>query len=613
MESIPSEKRKETLGLCLIAKDEEKNLAKCIESVRRIVDEIIVVDTGSADGTVQTAESLGASVYVYPWNDNFSDARNFALCHAKSAWLLLLDADEQVDQNGLGTITAFISTTQKDGAYFRVRNYIGSYSPENFTLHNALRLLRNNGKYRYEGTIHEQIVCDDMRDFPSRFETLNVILNHYGYLDSAIEEKQKRKRNMPILERELEENPGNFFAQYYLGNEYLALNQLEQALDYYLESYQHAKKRHMMFAHLYLRMITCMEALGRFGQALDLIAEALAVFPLCTDFEFVRAVIFFRTRRYTLAVKSLNQCLKMGVPPAPFEFLEGCGTYRAAYLLGDIYAAMEDYEAALEWYRAVLGYNPHYETALYRVGFALNKLIPDKDKVCAELLSCFSDPSDPANVITASDILIKEGLYPQALSRLNAITDAGNYLPETHFFQAVALFYGNDFQTAIPLFETACAEGAVQKEGRPALRSDIAQYLLVAGMLQRDSKLLSRSLELMELHGTPEAQAACRLLYSVYADLPWKAPPFEHGGEKELETILMVYEIVWQQSRPELLHKLFGALSYIDCKNTLLRIAKLYWDGGDREQAVQLVFRSVKNLNYLDAFGAEVLFKQIIP
>lgn len=610
MENIPSEKQ--TLGLCLIAKDEEKNIANCIESVKKIVDEIVVVDTGSNDKTVHIAENLGAAVYEYPWDDNFSNARNFAIRHAKSAWLLLLDADEQVDQSGLDTIVAFINTTEMDGAFFRVRNYIGSYSPQDFTMHNALRLLRNNGKYRYQGAIHEQIVCDNL-DYVTRFKTLSVILNHYGYLDNEIAEKQKRERNMPILEQELKENPDDPFILYYLGNEYLALNQVEQALDYYLKSYQNAKKRHMVFAHLYLRMMTSMETLGQTKESLDLIKEALGVFPLCTDFELVRAAIFFRKRRYTLAIKSLNRCLEMGVPPDTLEFLEGCGTYRAAYMLGDIYAMMEDYEASLEWYRATLRYNPNYYSALYNIGFALNKLIPDKDKVCTELLSCFSNPNDTANVITASDILIKEGLYPQALTKLNAIADAGDYQPEAHFFQALALFYINDFQAAIPLFEVACAEGAVQKEGRPALRPRIAQYLLVAGMLQEDSAVLNRGLELSGLYCTPEAQAACRLLYAVYADLPQEDFHFEDGGEKELETILTIFEIVLKQAQPELLRKLFGALTFVDSKSVLSRLAKLYWDSGDREKAARLIVRSVKDLDYLDAFGSEVLFKQFIP
>ena len=602
-----------SLGLCLIAKNEGKRIASCIGSVRGIVDEIVVVDTGSEDDTVRISKDLGAAVYHYPWDGNFSHARNFALSHAQSNWLLLLDADEQVEQNSLELIVTFIQTTALDGAYFRVRNYIGSYSPEDFTLHNALRLLRNNGKYRYEGAIHEQIVCDDMRDFSSRFTTLSVILNHFGYLNEDIAEKGKRQRNMPILEQELKEHPDNFFALYYLGNEYLALNRLDRALEYYMESYRKAKQRHMLFAHLYLRMLTCMEASGLFQQSLDYAKEALAAYPLCTDFEFIRAIIFFRTRRYTLAVKSLDRCLSMGVPPAPLEFIEGCGTYRAAYMLGDIYTVQEDYEAALQWYRAALGYKPDYFTALYRVGFCLSKLSPDKNQVCDELFSHFSDPTDSANVVTGADILIREGLYPQALSRLEAVTDAGPYLPEILYFKALALFYETDFAAAVPLFESAYQKSDLPKEGKPALRPDIAQYLFVAGMLQKDSALLSRSLELIHQVCPPHAQAAFRLLSAVYTDQPPEDSSFENEGKQEFETIRAVYEILLNLSQSELLQKLFGALTYVGGKSALIQLARLYWDSGNREQAAKLVFRSVQNLDYLDAFGAEVLFKQIIP
>lgn len=613
METISSEEHKETLGLCLIAKNEEKNISRCIESVRDIVDEIVVIDTGSTDGTVGIAQSLGAVIHYYPWDDNFSNARNYAMQQTKSAWLLLLDADEQVDPGGLETIVSFINTTNLDGAYFRVRNYIGTYSAEDYTLHNALRLLRNNGMYRYVGAIHEQIVCADMREFPNRFETLPVILNHYGYLNEIIAEKQKRKRNMPILKQELEKNPEDFFALYYLGNEYLALNDLQNASRYYLKSYEKAKKRRMVFAHLYLRMITCLEASGDFTQSLQLIDEALGAFPLCTDFEFVRAVIFFRTRRYTLAIRSLKHCLEMGIPPAPLEFMGGCGSYRAAYMLGDIYAAQEDYKPALEWYQSALRYKPDYYTALYQVGFALNKLDPDKDAVCAKLFSCFSDPSAPSNIITASDVLIREGLYAPTLAKLKTIPQTDEFLPEAHFFQAQAHFYLKNFDAAVSLFEQAYSEGVVPKDGRPPLRPIIALYLLTAGMLQNDRTLADRGLDLIQRCGAPDAQGACRLLYQVNFDLPPEDPHFKNEGEQEFETILTVYEIVLKLDQFALLNKLFGALTFIGSKSAAIKLAKLYWDRGSREQAAKLVFQSVKELDYLDAFGAEVLFKQIIP
>lgn len=611
MEKLFPQDPKETLGLCLIAKDEGKNLARCIESVQSIVTEMIVVDTGSSDDTVKIAESYGAVVFYYPWDNNFSNARNFALRQAKSKWLLLLDADEQVDQDGLRTILEFIHTTTSDGAYFRVKNYLGNY--EDFTLHNALRLLRNTGEYQYYGAIHEQIVCDDMQDFLSRFEILNVVLHHYGYLDQTIEEKQKRKRNMPILEQILKDNPNDFFAQYYLGNEYLALNDVTTALDYYLKSYENAKKHQMVFAHLYLRIVICMQALGSFKRALELIDEALGSYPLCTDFEFVRADIYFRTRRYTLAIKSLNRCLEMGVPPAALEFVEGCGTYRAAFMLGDIYAGMEDYEEAFKWYQTAHQYQPDYSNVLNQLGFTLNKLIQDKDHVRTKLMECFEEPSNPENIMTAADVLIKEELYDQALSVLEAIPEEEAAETKACYLKALALFYKKDFQPAIPLFEKVCSSQIILKEGQPLPPFQSELYLMTAGMILNDSALISKGLNLVDQDAHPNAQAACRLLNAVYENLPLEEFHFENGGEKELDTILSVFDILLRLEETELLNRLYGIFAVINCKSAFIQLGKRYWDLGCRNQAVKLVFSSVKELDFLDAFGAEVLFKQIIP
>src|SRR4051794_40673333 len=82
------------LSLCMIVKNESKHLANCLESVEGVVDEIIIVDTGSTDDTVEIAKSYGAKVYHYEWNDNFSDARNESIKYATGDWILVLDADE---------------------------------------------------------------------------------------------------------------------------------------------------------------------------------------------------------------------------------------------------------------------------------------------------------------------------------------------------------------------------------------------------------------------------------------------------------------------------------------------------------------------------------------
>ena len=89
---------KTEVSLCMIVKNEEHNIARCISSVKDVVDEIVVVDTGSCDNTLTIAQSFGAKVFSCPWEDNFSIPRNVSLEHALGEWILMLDADEQLDQ-----------------------------------------------------------------------------------------------------------------------------------------------------------------------------------------------------------------------------------------------------------------------------------------------------------------------------------------------------------------------------------------------------------------------------------------------------------------------------------------------------------------------------------
>ncbi len=89
------------VSLCMIAKDEQEHISGCLESVRGLVDEIIVVDTGSADRTKETARSCGAKVFSFPWTGNFAEARNESLRHATGDWIIFLDADERLNSFGV--------------------------------------------------------------------------------------------------------------------------------------------------------------------------------------------------------------------------------------------------------------------------------------------------------------------------------------------------------------------------------------------------------------------------------------------------------------------------------------------------------------------------------
>jgi glycosyltransferase involved in cell wall biosynthesis len=604
-------KKKATIGLCLIVKDEAKNIARCIESVKGLVDEIIVVDTGSTDDSVKIAEELNAAVYYYPWDNSFSNARNFAMGKAKSQWLLLLDADEELDRGSHEELVQFINTTALDGAHFRVRNYTGSYSPENYNLHNALRLLRNNGLYQFKGNIHEQISRDGAERLFDRFATLDVILHHYGYLDEAVREKQKRKRNIPILEKELEADPDNAFTLFNMGNEYLSVNDYGAALDYYKKAAVNIKDVNMAFVpHLYFRTINCYEGLKQYHAALCLISEGLGIYPGCTDYEFIRANIHLKCKRYTMAIDSFDKCLQMGEPPAPLEFISGCGTFRPAYLLGELYCQLEDYTKALHYYKAALSFKPDMYITLYRIGYALNNIYENKEEVRGQLFSLFADPGYLPNVIVGADILIREGLYGEALSVIGA-TQWEEYAAEAQYLTACAQCFLGQYASACRILDDVLKTDLLKNRILPGICPSGAQLYFAAGLTLDSDERAQRGLELIKSYWGDHEEEACGLLYRIFADDPPDALNFDNDGAAELDAILTILGIILKFKKFELLEKLMRALNYIDCRDILLRVAQLFWKNGFGDLAATYVLRSVKELDVIDEDGAQILFRQI--
>jgi tetratricopeptide (TPR) repeat protein len=191
---------------CMIVKDEEKALPGCLESLRGVVDEIVVYDTGSTDATVEIAKRAGATVIEGYWDDDFGRARNTSLEHCLGEWILWIDADEHFICENTAELRSMmrdqLTKMDTDALAVDINNLIGDGS-EAGNLHRALRIFRKSTCCWY-GSLHEQV---DLRAGLGRraivMPLVGARIDHYGYIDQIVAERGKLQRNLRLAEAEL--------------------------------------------------------------------------------------------------------------------------------------------------------------------------------------------------------------------------------------------------------------------------------------------------------------------------------------------------------------------------------------------------------------------------
>jgi tetratricopeptide (TPR) repeat protein len=194
-----------TLGLCLIVRDEERFLRACVDSARAVVDEVVVVDTGSLDGTLALAEEIADQVVGFPFDDDFSSARNAALDKANTDWVLFLDADERLVPAQAARIRPMLSDSPPDVLAYSMLRFNLFATGEFYTGYQT-RLIRQNQGVRYERRINES-VKGSVRRLGGTVERAPLYFNHFGHCRPVAERDAKAERYMRLMRRQLEENP----------------------------------------------------------------------------------------------------------------------------------------------------------------------------------------------------------------------------------------------------------------------------------------------------------------------------------------------------------------------------------------------------------------------
>jgi glycosyltransferase involved in cell wall biosynthesis len=217
----------ENISLCMIVRNEEQRLGRCLDSVRDLASEVIIADTGSADATVAIAASFGAKVYAFDFTVvDFAAARNHALARANGRWILVLDADETLDASSAPLIRELAAGDENAGYYFERLNQRGSEAP---IKDYAVRLFPNRPDYRYRGRVHETVDAAILAG-GGRLVKTAVCIQH----DFASDPESRKRRNLAyiaILKEEIRADPSDHSRLEFLAAEYHQLGMFDHAAE----------------------------------------------------------------------------------------------------------------------------------------------------------------------------------------------------------------------------------------------------------------------------------------------------------------------------------------------------------------------------------------------
>lgn len=342
------------ISVCIIAKNEENRIEKCLSSIKPYGFEIVVVDTGSTDKTKEIAAKYADKLLDFAWCDDFSAARNFSLREASNNWIFMLDCDEAIKEIDVEELN-----------YFRkhLSDSVGSVSRENLVTENGVLTLNNtdyterffNKKlYHYTGIIHEQLTPIRGTDFPNYL--LKTTILHTGYDMNQEERIAKCNRNLSLLQKQLEQDSDNPYLYYQLGKTCEMTEDYLQACTYYGKGLCYDLDPEL--AYVQAMVVSYGNALlhtGQYETALGF-EGIYDEFSGSADFVYLMGNIYKQNGLYEQALEQYQKAI--GIPLCKQN---GANSFLPLYRTGEICELLGDIASAIACYRQCTGFAPAKE------------------------------------------------------------------------------------------------------------------------------------------------------------------------------------------------------------------------------------------------------------
>ncbi len=204
------------ISVIILNYNSEKTIVKAVTSAKLLADQIIVVDSGSTDNSLELVTRLGCELYFRKWTDNFAIQRNYALNFARGQWILMLDSDEYISKFDFETFQTIDKNSNIGGINFNIKNTIDN--GKNYIYHRYTRMFRAHKGFLFDGAIHEQIRSSIENTGYNIIESDFEII-HTGY---SIVSEDKLDRNIRMLEKENDTDINNDYIKYHLASSYFA-------------------------------------------------------------------------------------------------------------------------------------------------------------------------------------------------------------------------------------------------------------------------------------------------------------------------------------------------------------------------------------------------------
>lgn len=343
------------LSICMIAKNEQAYIGECLNRLTTLNCEIILVDTGSTDKTVEIASRYTASIYSYNWNNNFSDARNFSVSKATNSWILYIDCDEFLEHNSAHVLEqnlAHIISAQSPYHLGTILLENQNTTTNSLTMDTLTRLF-NKDCFNFTGSVHEQL--SPVTNHSVAYFATTLCFKHMGYLNSETL-LLKAHRNINLLLLQLNKDSSNPYLLFQLGQCYYSIKDWTQALFYFEQAITFDINPSLNWVQTLIESYGyCLLNLKQLDQAL-LLENVYDSFSSHADFVFLMGLIYMNCGRFEDAIEQFKKATRI-----PFYSVKGTNSFMAEYNCGVIYECSGQKDAALHHYTKCGIYAPAME------------------------------------------------------------------------------------------------------------------------------------------------------------------------------------------------------------------------------------------------------------